>query len=193
MISLTAATGFSRGKELCERNQKPQNLALLGGRSAPLLLAEKLRCEKREMRRSCEVHLQVSQRFDVKRLIAKRPAERVATGRVIARESEPAPHESDRTARVVEACDVDTLAQVFFTPPPSPPIRYAGVPSSASSAVGSARVQLLLRRRSMRILRNRPLSSAEQIEKETELGRGAILASVSAISEVVADVNHFSP
>jgi hypothetical protein len=95
-----------------------------------------------------------------------------------------------------------SIPEMFATPRPGSPISVAGAPSSVSSAVGSAFVpSLSLSRLTVMPRHPRPGSrttSTQNSDSPREPGVGACVpssmrASVSAISEVVADVNHLTP
>ncbi|MBK7829243.1 MAG: hypothetical protein IPJ59_29210 [Nannocystis sp.] len=91
---------------------------------------------------------------------------------------------------------------MFATPRPGSPINVAGAPSRVSSAVGNARVpSLSFNRLTVIPCQPRPASrvtSTQNSDSPREPATGAcapssMRASVSAISEVVADVNHLTP
>ena len=92
-----------------------------------------------------------------------------------------------------------TLSSVAIlrTPSPRAADESAGVPSSVSSAVGSARVPSLSLRRLTRMSRSAPVASRSSTRNSASprrpAGAPSVRASVSAICDVVADVNHFVP
>jgi len=90
-----------------------------------------------------------------------------------------------------------SIGVIARTPSLAVPTSVAGVPSSVSSAVGTLRVPSLSLSRLTVMLRSRPLASRSSTKNSASprlpSGLPSGRASVNAISDAVADVNHLVP